>query len=269
MHDNNIPTFVLRRLRALAADAKRFEEAATEAEREAERRRVLANTGRNTEETKARQQAFDAAREHALQVRALANAERRTHDGCEALIKQADNRCKIEEVVTDTAGRDLPMVRARLKELDKEIRALEVAFVPATREQIAAYVSRVGAKFERGMDLRVSGGELQTRFPVDFYNELEPDWWRLKCAMEPAAAIDWLMRLSEQRASVPLPVDQRASALEKLSAEKLSLQHVESALVDAVRADPGALQVMRDPGMPPQCVLGIKVTLPSSERVAA
>jgi hypothetical protein len=269
MHENNIPTFVLRRLRALEQSVKRFTAAAVEAEREAERLRILANTQRTPKETEAAQKAFFDALAHAKEVRSLANVEKLVHDGCEALIKEADNRCKIEDAATDPAGRDLAAVNAQLAELDKQIHAITVAYVPPSRAEIEAYVAEVGAAFERGVDMRSVGGRLQTRWSTDFFNELVPDWWRQLCAVQPEVAIAWAVKLNERRAAQVLPVDQRSAALEKLNAEKLSLQHIASALIDAVRADAAALQVMRDPATPPAATLQVKIRLPSTERAAA
>src|SRR5262249_24975309 len=151
--DALVPHFVLLRLRVIERDVKRFEAAAVAAEAEAKRLMVLANTQRTPTETEAAQRDFQDALAYSKAVRSLAKVEKRTYDGCEALIKTADDRCKIEPLTTDVTGRDRSAVNARLDELIKEINAIATAFVPPSRAEIEAHVAEVGAAFERGVDM--------------------------------------------------------------------------------------------------------------------
>ena len=78
--------------------------------------------------------------------------------------------------------------------------------------------------------------------------------------MEPELAVDFLMKVTERKASKPLPPAQRPQRIQQLTEQRLQLSYVEARLADVaiLRGD----FVTRLETSPPECVLGIMVRPP-------
>jgi hypothetical protein len=266
MRLSSVPPFVKDRRIEIERVSRRYAAAAIEAEREAERLRLLANNSHApTEEHRQANERFPPALQHAKEVRALASAEQKVFDAIERLIQSDTIEFESEPVAVDTAGYDWATVNARLAEIDRELHELTTAFTPHSRAEIELYVSLLGRAFERG--IKFQGDKMI--FPVDVFNETEPDWWKKDCSMQPQVAVEWRLRIEQERAAHPYPPGERPAALVRLNAEKLKLQYIAAKLVDQIRDGDRGQQVMRDASFPPQCVLGAGIKLPTRAQAAA
>src|SRR5262249_15758403 len=166
MHLNNVPGYIKDKRIEVERVMRRYAAAATEAEREAERLRALANDSHAPVQEHRRALAeHPAALKHAKDVRALAAAESLVFDAIEKMLQEAGDSTKFEHLEVNTAGHDVATVNAKLTELDKQIHAIQTAYVPRSREQIELEVSALGRAFERGVKFQ-SGGKMI--FPTDF-----------------------------------------------------------------------------------------------------
>jgi hypothetical protein len=270
---DSVPRHMLQKLLELDDCARKFTEAAVKAEREAERLRQLCNNSRApTEEHRAANRDFPAAFEHSKRISALARAEQAALDGCKAWIDRLDHHAIFSVVTIDTSGYDLASTYTRLQEIDDRVREVTSAPTPKGREWWAEYVSRRGRAGEfaiHGERVFYPRALTANRMNLNGYAEDDPNPLLWDCALWPQETLERLLAIDEQRCSHPYPPGERPAVLARLNEEKLVLQYVASALVDAVRADPGALQVMRDMATPPAATLQVKVKLPTSEHSQA
>jgi hypothetical protein len=264
MRLKDVPPFVKDKQIEVGRLVRRYGAAAIEAEREAERLRLIANNSHApTEEHRQAKERFPAALQHAKEVRALAAAEQKVFDSIEKLLEEASDSAKFEKVEVDTSGYTLESAYAKLKEIDAQLHAIATAFTPHSRAEIELYVAVLGRAFERG--IKFQGDKMI--FPVDVFNETEPDWWKKECSLHPAAVIEWYLRVEAERAAHPYPASERPAAVARLNEEKATLQYVIAKLVDTTRDGDRGPQVMQT--MPGLCVLRARIILPEAKEARA
>ena len=279
MQRNKIPREVLDRLLDVDDDARTFTEAADKAEREVERLRSIANNSNwsDVKEHKAARDQLEAtgpggtrvpgpAIKNAEESARLAKNEQTILSACKIFIERLDDRIEFEDVSVSTDGHDLKTVHARLKEIDDLVREIETAPLPKGRAWWADYVDGLA----RAGEFEFSAGRVF--WPMDMnankrnlsgFSEHDANPLLLECLLRPEETVEKLIAIDERICSRKFPPAERPARLAQLNEEKLSLRHLECALIKRVRDGGRGQMVERDPSTPPQCVLGVKVRLPA------
>ena len=142
-----------------------------------------------------------------------------------------------------------------MKQIEKEIDALRKAPVPPHN------VEQLARDFVEGAALDVSWTEDR----LSVRSDVSP--LTLLCALQPEQTVALLLRLIEQKASVPRPVAQRPARLRELNAALTQCEYEEEALF-MLGVERGE-DVRRSALPEPQAVLQVKVNRSGNARRAA